>query len=245
MGKELIIRVRVDEAEAEMLNALEKKYNLTKSQIIRQGIADYEAIREKKLYPLNLNGILGNLSEEYTIDSCGIIDNDILLGKGVWMDLHTDWWISPQKRVEIGNSCLTIKGNQIHIEGGFINDINKILMLLHMSRKEGGNMSYIKINDDEDKVICSVLVSYEIKIDGQVVFVTLNSVNESIIYELRPDTNIKTVEDIKNYLEKILMEVVDSGYTLEISEYLERMYVTFGYRNKIKTESRQFTALKH
>ena len=41
------------------------------------------------------------------------------------------------------------------------------------------------------------------------------------------------------------MEVVDSGYTLEISEYLERMYVTFGYRNKIKTESRQFTALKH
>ena len=125
MGKEQIIRVRVDEAELAALNILEKKYNMTKSQIIREGIKNYESMRENRMYPLRINEVLESLGKEYSVDSCGILGDDILLGKGLWIDLHADYSVPEPKRMEFGMCSVTMKGNKIHVEGGFIEDIKR------------------------------------------------------------------------------------------------------------------------
>lgn len=245
MGKERIIRVRVDETEAESLNVLEKKYKVTKSQIIREGINSFGSMREKRMYPLRINKVLEVLGKEYTVDSCGIIGDDIILGKGLWIDLYADYSVSKPKRIECGNCCITMKGNKIRVEGGFLEDIKKGLMILHKNRRKGGlGMSYFNIYDENDNVSSYVLTSYEIRKQEDNVLVSFNSINYSVTYELRPDTRFKDVDIIKDFLEKLLDKVVAAGYTLQISEYFVRMYVTIGYETDDEYKSGQFTASK-
>ena len=246
MGKEHTIRVRIDDVEAEALNALEKKYNVTKSQIIREGIKNFESIRENRIYPLRINRVLEALGKEYTIDSCGILGNDILLGKGLRIDLHADYSLSEPKHIEYGNCRIIMKGNKIHIEGGFLDDINKGLLLLHKSRKKGGgSMSYFSISDDNDNVKSYVLTSYEIETQDNNVLVSFNSVNYNVTYKLRPDARFKTVESIKIFLKKLLAKVISASYTLKISEFSQRMYVTIGYETDNEYVSEQFTGSKY
>ncbi len=245
MLKERIIRVRVDETEAETLNALEKKYNMTKSQIIREGINSFEAMREKRIYPLRINKVLEALGKEYTVDSCGIIGDDIILGKGLWIDLHADYSVAKPKRIECGNCCITMKGNKIRVEGGFLEDIKKGLLIFHKNRRKGGlGMSYFSISDENDSVNSYILTSYKIAKQKDKVLVSFNSVDYCVTYELRPDTRFKNVDIIHDFVENILDKVVATGYTLKISEYLVRMYVTIGYETDDEYESGQFTASK-
>lgn len=245
MGKEKVIRVRIDESEDKVLSDLEKKYNVTKSQIVREGIANYDSLQKEMLYPLRVQKVLESLGKSYVIDSCGIIGDDILLGKGVWIDLHADYFIPERKCIQYGNCHLTMKGNEIHIEGGYLEEIRKCLMILQRERRKGGiGMSYFNISDENDNVNSYILVSYELNRQEESVIVKFNSMNFSVAYELRPDVRFKTVDDIKNYLDQLLEKVVSEGYTLKISEYFTRMYIMIGYETDDEYKSGQFTASK-
>lgn len=94
-----------------------------------------------------------------------------------------------------------MKGNKIHIEGGYLEEIRKCLMILQRERRKGGiGMSYFNISDENDNVNSYILVSYELNRQEESVIVKFNSMNFSVAYELRPDVRFKTVDDIKNYL---------------------------------------------
>lgn len=245
MGKEKVIRVRIDESEEKVLSDLEKKYNVTKSQILREGIANYESLHKEMLYPLRIQQVVESLGKNYAVDSCGIIGDDILLGKGIWLDLHADYFIPKRKCIQYGECHLIMKDNEIHIEGGYLEEIRKCLMILQAERRKGGvGMSYFKIEDENKNINSYVLFSYELNIQEKSVLLKLNSMEFSVAYELRPDDRFKTVDDIKNYLEQLLEKVVSEGYTLKISEYFVRMYVVIGYETEVEYNREQFTASK-
>ena len=106
-------------------------------------------------------------------------------------------------------------------------------------------MSHFNISDDNDNEKSYILISYKITKQKDCVLVKLDSNNYSITYELRPDVRFNTVDKIKNFIEKLLSKVVTNEYTLEISEYFERMYVIIGYETDEESEEGQFTVLKH
>ena len=134
MGKEKVIRVRIGEEEEKQLYDLEERYNVTKSQIVREGISNYESMHESRMYPLRLQEVLKSVGKDYIVDSCGIVGDDILLGKGVWINLHAKYSIPKRKFIQYGDCQLTMKGNLIHIEGGYLEDIRKCLMILSRER---------------------------------------------------------------------------------------------------------------
>lgn len=72
MGKEIIIRVRIDEADSFVLNNLEKKYGMTKSQILRESIENFEAVRENKMYPLRMNKLTEPFGDSYKLKAKSI-----------------------------------------------------------------------------------------------------------------------------------------------------------------------------
>lgn len=246
MVKEKVIRVRIGEEEEKRLDELEKKYHLTKSQIVREGIANYESMHESRLYPLKVQEVLKSVGKDYIVDSCGIVEDDILLGKGVWIDLQANYFIPRQKCIQYGDCQLTMKDNLIHVEGGYLEDISKCLMILHRERKRGGvGMNFFSISDENDNVKSYLLVSYEIKKLEDCVEVEFHSIDYSVVYDLRPDTRFKTVDEIRSYLDKLLETIVTAGYMLKIDEYLVRKYVMIGYETDDEYVSGQFTASKH
>lgn len=101
-------------------------------------------------------------------------------------------------------------------------------------------MSYFNISDDNDNEKSYILTSYKITKQKDCVLVKLDSNNYSITYELRPDVRFNTVDKIKNFIEKLLSKVVTNEYTLEISEYFERMYVIICHASNYNSLLPQF-----
>lgn len=90
-------------------------------------------------------------------------------------------------------------------------------------------MCYLEILDDNGNVKSYHLNSYEIIKEEESIIVKFDTGNVELIYELCPDTCFPSIEDIKEYLKSILETVVSDKYTLRISEFLARKYVSIGY----------------
>lgn len=243
MGKEIMLRVRIDELEDQKLEKLKQKYNImTKSQIIREAILNYETILENRVFTMDIQRILKGFGSEYSIEDYGVIDNDILLGKGIWVKLSAKYSVVKRKCITYGKCKLIMEDDKISIEGGYFNDIIKCLKILHKERVKGGAaMNYFSISDKNENVKSYAMISYEITKRENCVSVKLNSQDFSAMYELRPDERFKSIEEIKNYVEKLFSKIIEAGYILKISEYPERMYVYLGYETDEEYVSGQFT----
>ena len=245
MGKEIIIRVRIDEADSFVLNNLEKKYGMTKSQILRESIENFEAVRENKMYPLRMNKLTETFGDSYKLKAYGVVDADILLGKGFWAELEANYHIKRDEIVRFGSSILEMHDNLLRIKGGSLAEMQTCLKILNNKRRKGGlGMSYYSIEGEDDTIKTFVLVSYEVTPKEETVIVKFSSMENSVTYELRPDMRFETVDAICSSLQNKLTKAVASGYTVKISEYFARMYVMIGYETEDEFEMDQFTASK-
>ena len=246
MEKEKIIRVRIGETEEKTMEKLVDKYLVTKSQIVREGIANYEAVREGQLYPLNVKKILEPFGEKYEIVTCGIVGDDLLLGKGIWVELKADFSLLRKKEIQCGKARLTMEKNIIRIEGGYLDDMKQCLSTLSQEKSKGGaGMAYFSVTDDGDQISTYVLASYKIEKNEENVEISLNSMNDVCVkYRLKPDMRFKTCDQIKKCLEKMFDVVISDGHILKISENFERAYVFIGYETTEEFERAQFTASK-
>lgn len=245
MGKEIIIRVRIDEVDSFVLNNLEKKYGITKSQILREGIKNFEAVRENKMYPLRMNRLTETFGDSYKLKEYGVVDADILLGKGFWAELEADYHMKGDEIVRFGSSILEMHDNLLRIKGGSLAEMQTCLKILHNKRRKGGlGMSYYSIEGEDDTIKTFVLVSYEVTPKKDTVIVKFLSMENSVTYELRPDMVFKSVNAICSSIANKLSKAVASGYTVKISEDFDRMYVMIGYETEEEFEMDRFTASK-
>lgn len=245
MGKEITIRVRIDEMDSFIINNLEKKYGMTKSQILREGIENFEAVREDKMYPLRMNKLTEGFGDIYKLKAYGVVDDDILLGKGFWAELKADYHIKREEVVQFGSSILEMHDDLLNVKGGSLADMQMCLTILNNKRRKGGlGMSYYSIQGEDDTIKTFVLASYEITPKEDVVIVKFSSMKDSVTYELRPDMCFGSVDTICSSLKNKLAKAVDSGYTIQISEDFERMYVMIGYETEDEFEMDRFTASK-
>lgn len=245
MRKEITIRVRIDETDNYVLNTLEKKYGMTKSQILRESIENFEAVRENRMYPLRMNKLTETFGDIYKLKAYGVVDADILSGKGFWAELEADYHMKRDEIVQFGSSILKMHDNLLRIKGGSLAEMQTCLKILNYKRRKGGlGMSYYSIEGKDNTIETFILVSYKVTQKEDIVIVNFSSMENSVTYELRPDTRFKSVDDIYNSLMNKLKKIVASGYTIKISEYFERMYVTIGYETEDEFEMDQFTASK-
>lgn len=245
MGKEIIIRVRIDEADNFVLNSLEKKYGMTKSQILRESIGNFEAVRENKMYPLKMNKLTETFGDTYKLKAYGVVDADIILGKGFWAELEADYHIRRDESVRFGSSILEMHDNLLRIKGGSLAEMQTCLKILNNKRRKGGlGMSYFSIEGEDDTIKTFVLISYEVTPKEEAVIVKFSSVENSVTYELRPDMRFGSVDAIYSSLQNKLTKAIASGYTVKISEDFARMYVMIGYETEDEFEMDQFTASK-
>lgn len=245
MGKETVVRVRIDETDNFVLSYLEKRYGISKSQILREGIKNFEAVQENQMYPLRMNALTEAHGDSYQLKEYGVVDDDILLGKGFWAELEADYHIKGEEVVQFGTSILKMHGNLLHIKGGSLADMQTCLKILHKKRRRGGlGMSYYSIEGEDNKEKTYVLASYEVTPNEENVIVKFSSLDGSVAYELRPDMVFKSVDSIHRTLTNNLKKAVESGYTVKISEDFERMYVSIGYETEDEYEMPRFTASK-
>lgn len=246
MEKEKIIRVRIGETDEKTVEKMVDKYLVTKSQIVREGIANYEAVREGRLYPLNVQKILEPWGENYDIIDCGIVGDDLILGWGIWLELRAAYSVFRKREIQCGKAHLTMEKNVIRIEGGYLDDIKQCLISLWQEKSKGGaGMAYFSVTDDENQISTLVLTSYKIEKNKDSVELSLNSLNDvGVKYKLRPDMRFKTSDQIKKCLEQMFEKIISEGYILKISENFERLYVFIGYDTTDEFERAQFTASK-
>ena len=227
------------------MNNLEKKYGMTKSQILRESIENFEAVRENKMYPLRMNKLTEAFGDSYKLKAYGVVDNDILSGKGFWAELEADYHAKSDETVRFGSSILEMHDNLLRIEGGSLAEMQTCLKILNNKRRKGGlGMSYYSIKGEDDAIKTFVLVSYEVTPKKNTVIVKFSSMKDSVTYELRPDEQFKSVDTICSSLNNKLTKAVASGYTVKISEDFERMYVMIGYETEDEFEMDRFTASK-
>ncbi|MCM1185138.1 MAG: hypothetical protein NC251_02360 [Lachnoclostridium sp.] len=218
---------------------------MTKSQILRENIENFEAVRENKMYPLRMNKLTEAFGDSYKLKTYGVVDADILLGKGFWAELEADYYIKSDEIVRFGSSVLEMHNNSLYITGGSLAEMQTCLKILNDKRRKGGmGMSYYLIKGEDDTVRTYVLVSYEVIPNEKTVIVRFSSIENSVTYELRPDIEFGNVGAICSSLQNKLAKAVASGYTIKISEDFARMYVMIGYETEDEFEMDRFTASK-
>lgn len=105
-------------------------------------------------------------------------------------------------------------------------------------------MTHFEVTDDNGNIKLYCLTSYEItRQDELSVCVKFNTIDDTIMYILRPDDVFKTLDSIEDSLKKILTKSTTTGNILQITEYYIRSYVTFSYETNTEFDSARFTVL--
>lgn len=70
----------------------------------------------------------------YDVKNFGIIDNNYLSGKGFWIELTAHFKIGITNSFSFGATTISFDDSNVHVKGGFLNDIQNALAMLYNSR---------------------------------------------------------------------------------------------------------------
>ena len=134
-NKEKIIRVRIDDYTDEKLRMLEEQYQISRSEIVRRSISMFQNGAVNKMFGTDIVEMLIPFGEAYNAINFGIVGDNYLLGKGFWIDLKANFLIGLTNGFKYGATEISFKGYDVHVEGGFLNDIQNALAILYSSHR--------------------------------------------------------------------------------------------------------------
>lgn len=131
MIKNQTVQVRLDEYTNNKLRALENKYNLSKSEIIRKSIAMFENGTINDLFGVDIAEMLLPFDGNFSLLDFGMAGNSWLDGDGFWLKLSSKIPIQISS-FKYGSIDVTIDSerNTVYIPKGFLNDIQNILSII-------------------------------------------------------------------------------------------------------------------
>lgn len=133
-NKDKILRVRIDDYTDEQLLLLEKRYEISRSEIVRRCISMFQNGTVNKLFGVDILEIFLPFEGAYDVIDHGIVENNYLSGKGFWLNLKANFRIGLAHGFTHGATTIDFKGNSVYVNGGFLNDIQSALAILYSSR---------------------------------------------------------------------------------------------------------------
>lgn len=133
MTKDKTLQLRVSDYTLEQLDRLSKKMGLTKSETIRRSLSCMEENTMDKMFGIDILTIVLPFNGAYDVKDFGIIDNNYLSGKGFWIELTANFKIAITNGFRFRETEISFDNNNVHIRGGFLNDIQNALSMLYNS----------------------------------------------------------------------------------------------------------------
>ena len=105
-------------------------------------------------------------------------------------------------------------------------------------------MIYFTIIKENGNIESHILISYEINIQEEQVIVTFTSTNFSVSYRLCPNTRFETVDEVKDYLGKILENSVEKGRTIKITEAISNNSIKISCKAETVVNKAEFAVVQ-
>lgn len=134
-NKDKILRVRIDDYTDEKLHSLEEQYQISRSEIVRRSISMFQSGAVNKMFGVDIVKMLIPFNGAYDAWDFGIVDDNYLSGKGFWIDLKANFKIGLTKGFKYGATEVSFNESDVHVEGGFLNDIQNALAILYSSNR--------------------------------------------------------------------------------------------------------------
>ena len=133
MEKDKILKVRIDDYTDKRLSDLEKKYGLTRSEIVRRSIGAYDADLLHSLFVTDMMDLVLSFGGAYTLENFGIAGKNYLEGNGFWIVVKANFKVTLTSGFTYGAIKVSITDNSVHIDRGFLQDIHNILSMIYSS----------------------------------------------------------------------------------------------------------------